>query len=169
MAWAARLRGAATRALLLPLLLLLLPPPPLLARAPRSPVSARRRLAAPRQGAPGTRAGPGGRAGPTGMPGVARRGPLPEKLSGFLGGVIDSELPVPGGVQVEPAPGSLRLVSGTPRPLPALGPAPRRPGRDTGVCVGGGTAGVATGPPIHCRDKAQQVSGWRQPPDVWPP
>lgn len=86
MAWAARLRGAAPRALLLPLLLLLLlPPPPLLARAPRSPVSARRRLATPHRGAPGTRAGPGGRAGPTGMPGVARRGPLPEKLSGSLG------------------------------------------------------------------------------------
>ncbi|XP_057382313.1 stromelysin-3 isoform X4 [Balaenoptera acutorostrata] len=42
MAWAARLRGAATRALLLPLLLLLLPPPPLLARAPRSPDAHRR-------------------------------------------------------------------------------------------------------------------------------
>ncbi|XP_066871832.1 stromelysin-3 isoform X4 [Kogia breviceps] len=45
MAWAARLRGAAPRALLLPLLLLLLlllPPPPLLARAPRSPDAHRR-------------------------------------------------------------------------------------------------------------------------------
>lgn len=45
--------------------------------------------------------------------------------------VKDSELPVPGGVQVEPAPGLLRLVRRDSaldaRPLPAWGPAPRLP------------------------------------------
>lgn len=72
--------------------------------------------------------------------GDARGGParpVTRKAVWVPGGVIDSELPVPGGVQVEPAPGSLRLVSGTPHPPPSSGTcsSAARP-RYWGVCWG---------------------------------
>lgn len=138
MARATRLRGAVLRTFLLPLLLLLLLPPPLLAWAPRLPVSARR-SAAPRRGGAGhadwaqwpswTHGGAWG--------GLER--PLTRNALWVAVDVKDSELPVPGGVQVEPALGSLRLVRRNStldaRPLPAWGPAPRRPsGRCWAVC-----------------------------------
>lgn len=110
MALAAGFRCAVLRALLLLLLLLLLPPLPLLARAPRPLVSARRWSAAPRRGG----AGHAGLAqGPScthgGVRGSLER-PITRNAFWVPVNVKDSELSVPGGVQVEPAPGSLRLV-----------------------------------------------------------
>lgn len=131
MARAARLCGADPRALLLPLLLLLLPPPPLLARTPWPPVSAQSRSAAPRRGG-------AGHSGWAQWPSWTHRGswgglerPVTRTAFWVPRDVKDSELPVRGGVQVEPAPGSFRLVRRDSvldaRPLPTWGPAPRPP------------------------------------------
>lgn len=110
MARAAGFRGAVLRVLLLPLLLLLLPPPPLLARAPQPLVSARRWSAAPLGGGAGHA---GWAQGPNwthgGVRGSLER-PITRNAFWVPVNVKDSELSVPGGVQVEPMPGSLRPV-----------------------------------------------------------
>lgn len=165
MARAAWLRGAAPRAFLLPLLLLLLPPPPLLARAPQPPVSARRWPAAPR---PGSARHAGWAQWWSWTHRDARGGlerPVTQDAYRVPVGVIDRELPVPGGVQVEPARGSLRLVRRgsalDARPLPAWGPAFRCPRCGLGCVLVKVAEGVFTGFSIHGRDKAKLVSASR--------
>lgn len=136
----------------------------------------------PRPAPPSTPRGAGSQSwiqgGAREWPGAAR---YPETLSGCPGGVVDSELPVPGSMQVKPAPGSLGLAgerAGLGRALDARRQPPSsqtcplraRPAAIPGVCVccRGGTAGVATGLPTHRRDKDPRVPSWRQPPGVWP-
>lgn len=164
MARAARLRGAAQRAFLLSLLLLLLLPRPLLARAPRPPVSACR-PAAPRPGSAGHAGWAQWRSWTHGDARGGLEQPVTQNAFWVPVGVIDRELPVPGGVQVEPARGSLRLVRRgsalDARPLPAWGPAPRCPRCRLGCVLVKVAEGVVTGLSILGRDKAKLVSASR--------